>query len=220
MEREKLVEQVGFLSYEEGCDIKLRMAGGEFCGNATMCAAAYIYMKEKKEKLNVKIYSIDNLVEVNIKSLNKTEWDAEVLMPKSTSIKNLNFENDKNYPVVFFTSIAHIIVDIENLSDIDKIKSELMLKKFCNEQNISAAGLIYYDNKNYKIYPLVYVKNIDTMFWENACASGTTAVGMYLFNKNKKEINLNIIQPSGVILNIYNKNDDIYLKGNVKLIST
>ena len=33
-------EQVGFLSEAEGCDIALRMAGGEFCGNASMSESA------------------------------------------------------------------------------------------------------------------------------------------------------------------------------------
>ena len=44
MELEPDVEQVGFISYAEDpaagvAPVSLRMAGGEFCGNATMCAA-------------------------------------------------------------------------------------------------------------------------------------------------------------------------------------
>ena len=44
MEREKNVEQVGFLSQKYR---RLTMAGGEFCGNATRCAAFY-YLGEKQ----------------------------------------------------------------------------------------------------------------------------------------------------------------------------
>ena len=47
MELEPDVEQVGFITYADNDAIKegsvpvsIRMAGGEFCGNATMCAAA------------------------------------------------------------------------------------------------------------------------------------------------------------------------------------
>ena len=45
MELEPDVEQVGFISYagntaDGGVPVSLRMAGGEFCGNAAMCAAA------------------------------------------------------------------------------------------------------------------------------------------------------------------------------------
>ena len=219
MEREKTVEQVGFLSYANDSDIKLRMAGGEFCGNATMCAAAYVHMKNKKENVKVNVFSIDNPINVNINSVKDNEWTAEVLMPSATKIENVNFKNGKSYPIVFFSSIAHVIVEIDNFSNIDKNNSELILKQLCGEYNIPSIGMIYYDKNNSKISPLVYVKNIDTMFWENACASGTTAIGMYLYHTNNKEINLNIIQPSGAVLKVYNKNNGIYLSGNVKLIS-
>ena len=42
MERHPSVEQVGFVRFDPASDppVSLRMAGGEFCGNATMCAAA------------------------------------------------------------------------------------------------------------------------------------------------------------------------------------
>ena len=42
MELEPDVEQVGFIAFtgDPALPVSLRMAGGEFCGNATMCAAA------------------------------------------------------------------------------------------------------------------------------------------------------------------------------------
>ena len=44
------MEQVGFVSApsDSGCDIDLQMAGGEFCGNATMSAAALVAMRSGK----------------------------------------------------------------------------------------------------------------------------------------------------------------------------
>ena len=45
MAREQNAEQVGFLSNAPSCDIALRMAGGEFCGNALLqrgrCGSGY-----------------------------------------------------------------------------------------------------------------------------------------------------------------------------------
>jgi diaminopimelate epimerase len=43
MSRHPDVEQIGFVCFSEqngDADVSLRMAGGEFCGNATMSAAA------------------------------------------------------------------------------------------------------------------------------------------------------------------------------------
>ena len=36
LSNEPLAEQVGFLTFEKGADISIRMAGGEFCGNAAI----------------------------------------------------------------------------------------------------------------------------------------------------------------------------------------
>ena len=41
MRIESCVEQVGYISEKSGCDIDLQMAGGEFCGNASLSAAAW-----------------------------------------------------------------------------------------------------------------------------------------------------------------------------------
>ncbi|MEE3312421.1 MAG: diaminopimelate epimerase, partial [Acutalibacteraceae bacterium] len=46
MELEPKAEQVGFVSQDDAdVDIRLDMAGGEFCGNATMSAAALAVMR-------------------------------------------------------------------------------------------------------------------------------------------------------------------------------
>ena len=41
MKREPDAEQVGFVTFDDTYDLALRMAGGEFCGNASLCAAVY-----------------------------------------------------------------------------------------------------------------------------------------------------------------------------------
>ena len=51
MERHPDVEQVGFITYADDAaaadvPVSLRMAGGEFCGNATMCTAALYMIRE------------------------------------------------------------------------------------------------------------------------------------------------------------------------------
>ena len=51
-----------------------------------------------------------------------------------------------------------------------------------------------------KIYPIVWVKQIDTLFFENACGSGTIATSMvetWLTQKSSKD---QIMQPSGEFL--------------------
>ena len=70
-----------------------------------------------------------------------------------------------------------------------------------------------------KMIPLVYVKSVDTLYWESSCASGTTAVGAYFAKDTNKCVNINVRQPSGEILNITCENDGrLLLKGKVKYL--
>ena len=52
MKYDKKIEQVGFLSDYKN---KITMAGGEFCGNATRCAALYYLNKNKYNETNIEI---------------------------------------------------------------------------------------------------------------------------------------------------------------------
>ena len=45
--------------------------------------------------------------------------------------------------------------------------------------------------------PLVYVPGADTMFWENSCASGSAAAGMYLAAKEGKPVDVTFSEPAG-----------------------
>ena len=50
-----------------------------------------------------------------------------------------------------------------------------------------AAGVMFIERKNGKIIlsPVVFVKEINTLFYETACGSGSVAVGIYESFKNK-----------------------------------
>lgn len=226
MDKEPQVEQVGFLTYDGGLDISLRMAGGEFCGNATMCAAVYCAMKNDLSNANikVKVFGVDEIINVEVKKTNDDEWEGIVKMPKALEIKDVTFPDGKTLPVVFYSRIAHIIIqDDGGIKPIhDKEGAELTIKKYCDFLKVPALGMMYFNSKDSNLVPLVYVKSVDTLFWENSCASGTTAVGAWLFNKENennaaKRLKIDVNQPSGAILTIYNnKNGSIYLKGEVR----
>ena len=47
------------------------------------------------------------------------------------------------------------------------------------------------------LIPLVYVPGADTMFWENSCASGSAAAGMYLAAKAGSPVDVTFDEPAG-----------------------
>ena len=246
LELEPTAEQVGFLRYDDESDIVLEMAGGEFCGNATMSAAVYYGILNGVSDGNVVVRSsgTDDPVNVHIKKIN--DWEGIVEMPKPIEICEGDFGNGVKYPMVFFNGIAHIIIDKK---PIDKKEYENKIKEWCDILEIPALGGMMCDGGVLKfaptniegdptnvafapasgqmIYaptevgmtPLVYVKSIDSLYWESSCASGTTAIGAYLLDKYKQKINIDVRQPSGTVLNVESTDDGkLLLKGKVKFL--
>lgn len=223
MKNEPLVEQVGFITIDKNDNISLRMAGDEFCGNATMSVAAYHSMKTNvsEEKIKISVYGISDPIEVDIKEKSNSIWEGLVQMPKPTAIKDVENGQD-SFPVVFFPNIAHVIVEISDEKELINIQKEDVNKKIKEWQKIldmPAVGIMYYDKILSSITPIVYVKSVDTVFWESSCASGTVAVGAYLSHKGKDKININVLEPCGEYLKVIVTNDNaLYLKGKVKYI--
>ncbi len=137
MEREPAAEQVGFLSASGGtghsestsaasmpdaadrpaqCAISLRMAGGEFCGNAAMSAAAYYSMCAgiTEGQVSVQVSGTPAPVTVDIKRPENgtvTSRRAAVHMPHPVSVETISFPEGQIFPVVTFLGISHVIVN-------------------------------------------------------------------------------------------------------------
>jgi len=221
LSNEPLAEQVGFLTFKKGADISIRMAGGEFCGNATICAAVYYCMKNEflKKSVNVKFFGIDKLLNVQVEKVEKDKWIGIVEMPKAKEIKEVKFGDKEILPVVFLDSIAHVIVERSLDKDFTKETIETKIKEWCKYLNVPALGVMDYDMEKSELTPIVYVEKIDTLYWENSCASGTAAIAYYLDSKSDKLVNIKIKQAGGKYLEAFTSSDKkLYLKGEVQFV--
>jgi diaminopimelate epimerase len=75
-----------------------------------------------------------------------------------------------------------------------------ILQSFGLTKTVPAAGVMFVSRKGgvLSIKPVVWVRDIRTLFHETACASGTTAVAIVEALKQKRNLNsLPILQPSG-----------------------
>ena len=90
------------------------------------------------------------------------------------------------------------------LENKQSIKEETMqLIKDLKLENSEAVGVMYLetiDNK-LKINPVVWVKEINTLFYETACGSGTTATAIVKSYLEKNDVSIDILQPSGYVIN-------------------
>lgn len=203
MKKEPSCEQVGFLMDSvENSDITLRMAGGEFCGNATMTTAAYYCksngMSEGEEKeVKVKVIGTPGLVNVTVKKENGIFFGT-ISMPKPLKISEelLPFENHNyRYPVVTFAGISHIVIE----DNVPVYLPEAAIKVWADRLKVSGLGLMLLNKEKTEIRPLVYVTVSEGMIWESSCASGTTAVGAYLSKKSGKPGKYSFKEPGGVL---------------------
>ncbi len=120
MELEPRAEQVGFVSQDDAdIDIRLDMAGGEFCGNATMSAAALAVMRSGRTPkqgdpigVTVRSSGASGPVTVALKAESDTAYYGSVIMPQPRSIDDAPFTvtGDGRKPVIVrFDGIAHVI---------------------------------------------------------------------------------------------------------------
>ena len=212
MKIEKEVEQVGFISFDSSADISLRMSGGEFCGNATMCTAVYYAIKNNLTKENVKVCVLDmkKLIDVDVELKNDDTWICKEKLPFAPKVSYIDIDEYKELPIVSLDGISHIIFMSKHY--------EPDIKTWCEKLSLPALGFMYYDEKESKLTPLVYVKESDTLFWENSCASGSIAVCEYISEREQKNIALNLKQPGGTLKVLKSVDGNLILEGQVKIL--
>lgn len=202
MEREPTAEQAGFLCVTDG-GVRLDMAGGEFCGNATMCAAAE-FLREKgvragaRERVTVRVPGAAGAVTAEAQALKDGSFSCTVDMPAPEPPQSRRFALDgREYelPLVRLPGIAHVIVP----GGIPRETAQRAVRKWCAGTGEAALGLMLLDETGERLEPLVYVPGAETLVWESSCASGTTAVGAWLSQRDGTPRSLSLSQPGGVL---------------------
>lgn len=196
------VEQVGFISKKEN---KLEMAGGEFCMNATRCAI-WEYLKGNLGEIELNVSGCKEKISGGITK----EKEVYVNMQINKKMSDIIEKNSKlNF--VKLDGILLAIIDEENSKeyieelkkDEEKAKSKLkeIMQTFETYEKALGIILLEKEKSKTKINPIIWVKTIDTLYYETACGSGSLATAIY---KNYIEgiENLEIMQPSGYSINI------------------
>ncbi len=192
------IKDVNFQSPIQGT---MAMSGLEFCGNASRSFALLIAKEQGitgQSTITVSVSGANNPLAV---SVDTTLNLAEISMPRPKTIETLTnqpLECLNQSSLIEFDGITHLILtDIPADQNIFNSIKEIIMKTI----NPSALGVMFYNSTTNSMTPIVYVRDIDTTYWEGSCASGTTALCIYLSkNYSEGKYTYSISQPDGKLI--------------------
>ena len=235
MARHPAVEQVGFLtlpSGQTGVHAALRMAGGEFCGNASLCAAALYRLRQgggsgAPETISLRVSGAADLVQVRLQAETEAGFRASVRMPPALGIQGqvLTFgSHTEPLPLVRMEGISHLILTPDTpffALRTQRRQAEAAVRVWCGQLGAGGLGLMFLEGSGSvrQMTPLVYIPDSGTLFWENSCASGSAAAGRYLAAQRGAPVDLTLVQPGGS-LRVESRPDtgETWLSGTARLV--
>lgn len=211
MARHAAVEQVGFvrLPDEKSAPAALRMAGGEFCANASMSAAALCALRLglHEGEITLAVSGAEDAVAVRLKQEDEGGFLAAVRMPEAREIIEIPFAFgglSGTLPLVRMEGIDHAVLTPDcpffALKDTPSA-AERAVRELCAALGAVCLGLMFLEGADTqrRLTPLVYVPGSNTLFWESSCASGSAAAGMLLAHQSGERTALELTEPGGVL---------------------
>lgn len=213
-------EQVGFIKPpEKGGQGRMEMCGQEFCGNASRSFGLYLAKQVGVKgfgKVQIEVSGTDELLEVEVDTY--TDY-TKLSMPLPTGIKAFPLNIDAHAKLVLSSGIVHVVVfnlqpTIENFT---WIKSEVLA-----QYDPPGIGVMFYDTIKKSLTPVVWVRDIDSTFFEGSCGSGSVATAAVLAeDTDNGNLVFKLPQPGGILeINIIKENGLIikaFLQGEISL---
>ncbi|MBR4861836.1 MAG: hypothetical protein IKU09_06520 [Firmicutes bacterium] len=188
-------EQVAFILQNpqiEGIDGSMEMCGLEFCGNASRSFALVLAQEAGDCGTSAKTVLVSGCDEPLTVELDMDMNTAKIRMPNPVSC-----EKKQECTIVDFGGILHIIVE-----DLPPSKEvfDLLKDRVYEQLNPPAMGVMFWNTEEKKLTPVVYVKEVDTTYFEGSCGSGTTAMAAaFSLGREDGTYSWSIPQPEGTI---------------------
>lgn len=213
-------EQVGFIID----DTTMEMAGLEFCGNGSRGFGLWSAKKQGlvgEHKVLVNVSGLDKPLEVFV---NTEKNFTRVSMPLPEKIETIGKGVIPGCPEILKVDLGGImhfvLLDIIYSDSIFVAVQSYAMKLF----NPPALGVMFVDSRKHTMVPIVYVKEVDTIFMEGSCGSGTVAAIIALADKSDADgdvFHCDLVQPKGSISSTLYREDgrvrEITIEGPVEI---
>lgn len=205
-------EQAGFLIPSHS---HFEMAGGEFCGNATRAAAVLLSETEGRSEITFTVSGFDGKVGATVIKRSDSLYDVHCEFPgMSTEVQQAALDGGQLVSIVDLGGIVHVVVNgkfPEEPSAYQKVHREITKRFDLRERG--AVGVVWFDEsqEGVSIHPVVWVKAVDTFFYEASCGSGTIATSRVTGATN-------IIQPTGKTIKVEITPDRVILESEMEVV--
>ncbi len=168
--RHEEAEQVGFMRFD-GEVPRVEMSGLEFCGNAARAFAYYLTEKEGAGK-GEKTVSVSGCGSVLTARADISEGWAESEVPKPVELREVTV-GDRQGTLVVMEGISHLfLIGAEPSEETFRSCREALYEK---GEEPAAFGVMFLSEDRQFLTPVVWVRDVDTLYFEGSCASGSAA---------------------------------------------
>lgn len=183
-------EQVAFILDVPECgraEGRMEMCGLEFCGNASrsyglirahemgICGEGKVFIDISgcNEILTVDVNTETGFTKVKMPlPVSMTEFDLSKLPIDDLKVNPMAEMLLRRASLVNFGGIVHVVLsDIQAKPETFELIKDVVMEKY----NPPAIGVMFCDSRENKMIPVVYVRDVDTTYFEGSCGSGTTA---------------------------------------------
>ena len=176
-------EQAGFLvaPHSEEALFRIEMSGGEFCGNATLSAAALAASEGAESPFLIECSGAEDPLRAEAHPLGAGRWLARAEMPQAHEVRRISLDGFSFGGAAICVSlpgIAHFVVEAADLSAADY---DALLARLMRETDADAYGVVPFERMgrdHFRIRPYVAVPSAKSRVFERACGSGSLALAL------------------------------------------
>ena len=181
---------------EGGKPPKMEMCGLEFCGNASRSFALIAAKAREMRGQNDIVVDVSGSEDLLNVSVNTDTNYTKILMPRALRVFSEEIFGEPAM-IADYGGIMHVVVRNIEASPETFVK----YKEYINGRyDPPAMGVMFWDEETARLTPVVYVKDVDTTYFEGSCGSGSTAVGTcFGILDGDGEHHYTLPQPAGTI---------------------
>ena len=206
-------EQVGFIEppMSPAAQVRLHMAGDEFCGNACMALAALTVAglgpgcsdqdgDQDDDQIDVVLESsgTDEVVTCRVER-EGPDYHCRLGVPVPLDVEPYPVPGQEagRSSLIRYRDALHLVIETDRIDQEARDLAVAAAAQLGSTAGPSLIGVMLYDPRRRDLAPLVSVPSLGSTVWERSCGSGTASLGAYLAVQTGGSVRTSVRQPGG-----------------------